>query len=166
MTRAGPVGTIWALALMLLLPAVAAATLRDLDGRVRQLEEFTGHGQWTVVMIWASDCMICNAEAHRYVDFHTFHQDEDAKVLGISMDGQGGLADAKAFIQEHSVNFPNLIGEPEDVAAMYTRLTGLPWRGTPSFLIYGPQGELRAQQVGAVRTELIVEFIARSGEQK
>ncbi|NIP73334.1 MAG: TlpA family protein disulfide reductase [Gammaproteobacteria bacterium] len=165
MTRVQPIKTMWALALALSLPAVASATLRDLDGRVRQIEEFTGRGQWTVVMIWASDCMVCNAEAHRYVDFHTFHQDEDAGVLGISMDGQDGLADAQAFIQEHSVNFPNLIGEPEDVAAMYTRLTGRPWRGTPTFLIYGPDGELRAQQVGAVPTEVIVDFIARGGEQ-
>ena len=36
-----------------------------------------------------------------------------------------------------------------------------PWIGTPSFLLFDPQGNLLAQQVGAVPPELIEEFIAK-----
>lgn len=144
--------------------AVQAEGLTDLDGKPQSLSDYTGKGKWTVVMIWASDCLICNREAYKYVDFHTFHKDEDARVLGISMDGPSGISDARKFVAEHSVNFPNLIGEPAEVAGVYTDATGQPWRGTPTFLIYDPQGKLRAEQVGAVPPELITEFIARNGK--
>ena len=145
------------------LPLAQAAGLTDLQGHARNIGDYTGKGKWTVVMIWASDCVVCNREVFHYVDFQTFHSDKDARVLGISMDGAAGVADAKAFIDRHAINFPNLIGEPQEVAELYTNATGQPWRGTPSFLIYDPQGKLRAGQVGAVPTELINEFIARNG---
>ena len=149
---------------LLLLPvmAVQAATLNDFNGKPHSLDEYTGKGKWLVVMIWASDCHVCNKEAHSYVDFHFVHADEDAQVLGISADGQARKKQAQAFIERHKVNFPNLIGEPEQVASLFTELTGAPWFGTPTFLIYGPDGELKAQQVGAVPTEMIEDFMQRS----
>jgi hypothetical protein len=42
----------------------------------------------------------------------------------------------------------------------YTSVTGRQWVGTPTFLVYDPEGTLRAQQAGAVPTELIEQFIA------
>jgi peroxiredoxin len=153
------------LLLALSLPAFAASSaLRDFNGNARDIADFTGNGKWLVVMIWASDCQVCNAEAYKYVDFHTFHKDNDARMLGISMDGAAKKNAARAFIDRHNVNFPNLIGEPQDVAGLYTRLTGQPWRGTPTFLIYSPSGELRAQQVGAVPPHLIEQFIQKNSK--
>lgn len=148
---------------LLLLPAAGwAGELRDFDGEQRSIQEFTGDGKWLVVMIWAHDCEVCNAEAYRYVDFHTFHKDDDARMLGISIDGKRYSDQARAFIERHNINFPNLIGEPEAVADLYTRLAGRPWLGTPTFLIYDPSGELRAQQVGAVPPRIIEDFIAKN----
>jgi peroxiredoxin len=149
--------------LVLFLPAAshAADSLQDLDGQKTTLQEHTGKGLWTVVMIWASDCYVCNAEAHQYIDFHMMHSDTDATVLGISMDGRENIDDALRFIDKNGVDFPNLIGEPADVAMLYMKLTGKPWVGTPSFLVFNRKGELRAQQVGAVPPDLIEAFIAR-----
>ena len=141
------------------MPAFAADVLTDFNGSPQQLTKYTGKGKWLVVMIWASDCHVCNAEVHNYVDFQTFHSQQDATVLGVSMDGVAKKKDALAFIKRHEVNFPNLIGEPEAVAKWYTQLTDRPWVGTPSFLIYSPAGELKAQQVGAVPPELIEAYI-------
>lgn len=135
--------------------------LFDFQGRPRDLSEFTGKGKWTIVMFWASDCHVCNAEAQEYVLFHDQHYDKDAAVLGITLDGSLGRADALRFIERHMVDFPNLIGEPDVVAGMYMSLTGEPWLGTPSFLVYSPEGELRARQVGAVPAELLEAFIER-----
>lgn len=154
----------WAAAVVGVLALFAAAGawaggLTDLNGNARTIQDYAGKGKWLVVMIWASDCHFCNTEAHNYVDFQTFHKDKDATVLGISMDGLGNKAAAESFIKRHSVNFPNLIGSPETVAGMYIQLTGAPFGGTPAFLIYDPSGKLRAQQVGAVPTDLIEDFI-------
>lgn len=145
------------------LPLAQAAGLTDLEGKPRNFEDFTGDGKWTVVMIWASDCHVCNREAHQYVDFHTFHKDNDARVLGISLDGPSGVADAKQFVDRHSVNFPNLIGEPQTVARLYTQRTGQSLQGTPTFMVIDPSGKVRAADAGAIPAEVIGEFIASNG---
>ena len=141
--------------------AASSGQLYDLQGQPRSITEFVGQGQWTVVMFWASDCHVCNAEVHEYVLFHDAFHDKQAAVLGISLDGHARKAEALRFIDRHMVDFPNLIGEPGTVAKLYTRLVGEPWLGTPSFLVFSPAGELRARQVGAVPAELIEAFIER-----
>ena len=150
---------IYFLALFIYLPLTSAANLLDFDGQPKSISDFAGKGKWLVVMIWASDCHICNKEAHAYVDFHFAHADDTAQVLGISADGQAKKTDALRFIERHKVNFPNLIGEPADVARHFSELTGTYFVGTPTFLIYDPEGILKAQQAGAVPTELIENFI-------
>jgi peroxiredoxin len=144
---------------LLLVPMAHAGGLQDLNGNPKAISDYSGKGKWLVVMIWASDCHVCNQEAHAYVDFHFAHSDEDAQVLGITVDGQARKAEAQKFIERHKINFPNLIGEPAAVANLFSQLTGTYFVGTPTFLFYDPKGELRAQQVGAVPTELIEDFI-------
>lgn len=135
--------------------------LQDFNGKPQVLENYTGKGKWLVVMMWASDCHICNKEAHEYVDFHMVHSDNDATVLGISLDGESQKKAAEKFIKRHTVDFPNLIGEPENVSSLYKELTGQFFAGTPSFLIFSPDGELKAAQAGAVPTQLIEDFIKK-----
>jgi len=140
--------------------------LEDFKGKPQVLENYTGKGKWLIVMIWASDCHICNREAHQYVDFHMIHSDTDATVLGISIDGASRKKEAEKFIKKHSIDFPNLIGEPEYVSALYQKLTGQSFSGTPTFLFYSPDGELKATQAGAVPTPLIEEFMKKEAAKK
>lgn len=139
--------------------ASLANPLSDMSGNPKEIKDFIEQGKWLVVMIWASDCHVCNAEAHNYVAFHELHHDIDAKVLGITVDGEDNKGAAEAFIKRHKLNFPNLIAEGAQVAELYTDLTGVNLAGTPAFLIYGPEGNLQAQQVGAVPTDLIEDFM-------
>ena len=140
---------------------ISSGLLRGFDGSIHTLDEYTGKGKWTVVMLWASDCHVCNAEAKQYVKFHQAHKDNDATILGVSLDGMMKIAEANAFIARHKVPFPNLIEEPEKVEKLYASLSGQRWFGTPSFLIYSPTGELRAAQAGAVPTNIIESFITK-----
>jgi len=153
----------WLLASMLLFAGTAYGMniLKNFDGTLHTLDEFTGKGKWAIVMIWASDCGVCNAEAKNYVKFNKAHKDKDAYILGISMDGDERQLDAEAFIDRHGVDFHNLIGEPDTVAGLYSSLTGRPWVGTPTFLLFNPAGELRAAQVGAVPPHIIESFMAK-----
>ncbi|MCG6886484.1 MAG: hypothetical protein LJE74_04690, partial [Proteobacteria bacterium] len=80
------------------------------------------------------------------------------------IDGQSKKDEAEKFIKRHKINFPSLIGEPQDVAQLYTELTGATFIGTPVFLFYNPQGVLVAQQAGAVPPELIEEFIQQQSQ--
>jgi len=152
---------LWVALALVVMGSAAATELRDLEGNVRDLDEFRGKGKWTLVMFWASDCHVCNSEILDYVTFHDAHHEKDATVVGVSLDGQARLAQAQDFVERHLVEFPNLIGEPRQVAALFTRLTGgrQPWLGTPSFLLYRPSGELVGWQVGAVGVDTIEKYI-------
>lgn len=155
--------------LVLILSTAIPATadpLKDFNGKDKSIADYAGDGKWRIVMIWASDCHVCNQEAHAYLRFHREHRDKDARLLGISMDGQEKLKQARDFIKRHQLDFPNLVGEPEDVAVEYMKLTGADWVGTPTFLIYTPAGELVAKQEGAVPVSLIEQFIANNTVQE
>lgn len=154
----------WLMAVILVLfvsQVYAMNILKDFDGGFHSLDEYTGQGKWAVVMIWASDCHACNQEAKNYVKFNKDHKDKDAFILGISTDGREKKVEAEKFIERHGVDFKNLIDEPGNVARLYSSLTGQPFVGTPTFLLFSPAGELRAAQVGAVPTEIIESFIAK-----
>lgn len=150
-----------ALSLLLLSFSLSAGNLSDFSGSTKSIADYNEKGKWLVVMLWASDCHVCNQEAGEYVKFHQQHASKDAKILGVSLDGKAKFTDAEKFVKKHQLNFPNLIGEPETVAGIYTELTGEQWIGTPTFLVYNPKGELLGAQVGAVPTEVIEGFIER-----
>lgn len=151
----------------LLAQAAEEPAFRDFNGQPRTIESYTGGGKWLVVMIWAHDCHVCNMEAESYAHFHESHKDKDATILGVSLDGQANKADAQAFIQRHDLPFPNLIGEPDAVMLYFMMATQTQFRGTPSILVYNPDGQLVAAQAGAVPPEVIEAFIAeQSGAAK
>lgn len=134
----------------------------DFDGQSRTVESYTGDGKWLVVMIWAHDCHVCNMEIESYAQFHDDYQEKNAAVLGISLDGQAKKADAEAFIERHDLPFPNLIGELMPTMLFYANQTQSQFRGTPTILIYAPDGELRAAQAGAVPVASIERYIAQN----
>lgn len=150
-------GFMWAA----LTPFSASAELLDMQGNVRTVSDYQQKDKWLVVMIWESNCPVCNREAYQYVDFYEFHKDTDANVLGISIDGAAKKSAAEAFIKRHSVSFPNLIGEVSEVARWYATVTGERFSGTPTLLVYAPDGTLAAREVGAVPTETIEKFMQR-----
>lgn len=133
--------------------------LKGLDGAARNVNEFIGKGQWTVVAIWHSDCPICKRDIHEMAFFHDAHKKaKDAIVLGVSVDGYANKGKAQRFVDEHSLDFTNLIAEPDQIARFGAgRLVG-----TPTFYIYSPQGELAAKQVGPISQEAIEQFIKQS----
>jgi len=138
-----------------------SAELEPLEPGSAALDGYLGKGKWLIVMLWASDCAACNREAYQYVDFHEFHHDSDARVLGVSLDGGDQVA-ARKFIEKHQVSFPNLITDFNTGSRWFESLTGQQFWGTPGFLIFDQTGELRAQQIGAVPVNLIEDFIAQN----
>ncbi len=160
---AGPVSAVL-LALAFFLgagPAAARPGFKNLlNGVADSVDAHRIDGRWLVVMIWASDCEVCDREIESYQAFHDRHRETTASVLGISLDGDTKLEDALRFIADREIRFANLIGEPGAVVDYYQELTGSRWIGTPTFLFFGPDGDIKAKQVGAVPPELVEEFIA------
>ena len=130
------------------------------------IDDYRQPGKWVVVMIWAHDCQICEREVGDYQRFHLKHADDDAIVLGITLDGEERKQSALDFVARHELEFENLIGEPGVVAGYYQLITGSRWVGTPSFLIFAPDGELMAKQAGAVEVEIVENFITANTRQQ
>ena len=135
--------------------------LQNLEtGSHETIDDYQQDGRWLIVMIWAHDCEVCEREVGDYQRFHRRHSEGDARVLGITLDGEQYKQAALEFVGKHELEFVNLIGEPETVAGYYQVVTGSRWIGTPSFLIFGPDGELKAKQAGAVEVEIVENFIS------
>jgi thiol-disulfide isomerase/thioredoxin len=132
-------------------------TLSDLSGNPLPLSQYVGQGQWTVVVIWAEDCEICNAEIETLDLFHKQYNNKNARVLGVSIDGKDKITLARDFVKRHDLTFPNLIIEPE--MSEILKFGGGNFIGTPTFYIYTPAGEIVASQAGAVPVHIIEDFI-------
>jgi thiol-disulfide isomerase/thioredoxin len=143
-------------ALWLPLFAVAGPdlVLQGLDGNNRAVSEFIGHGKWTVVAIWSTDCPICRRDMPEMAFFHDAHRHKDAIVVGVSIDGGARKPEIAAFIEDHGLDFVNLIGTPMQMAAL-----GGPFRGTPTYYVYSPSGNLVTRQVGPMTQEAAEEII-------
>ena len=80
------------------------------------------------------------------------------------MDGQEQIGDAWGFVAEYDVPFPNLIGEPAVVADYFRMVTGYPFQGTPSLMLFAPGGIFRAAQAGVVPANAIEAFVSARSE--
>ena len=132
----------------------------DFSGNPKSVEDFFDTEKWTIVMIWRHDCHICNNEAESYVFLHDGN--ETIQVLGLSIDGQENKQEAQNFIMSHALPFENLLGEIEVVGEYYHNLTGRRFIGTPTFLLFNPDGKLMTNRVGAVPPEVFRNYINRS----
>lgn len=128
------------------------------------IEDYKQPGTWLVVMIWAHDCEVCEREVGSYQNFHDQQDPRYANVLGLTLDGSEFREQANEFVTRHRLEFENIVGEPEVVAGYYELITGTRWVGTPSFLIFGPDGELMAKQVGAVEVDVVENFISANSQ--
>jgi len=131
--------------------------LHDLDGHEHNVNEFIGHGKWTIVVAWAHDCHYCEQEIGEMTALHNVHKDKDARVLGITLDGAKNVKAARAFVKRHKLPFMNLVTEPSQDVMM--KFGAGRFIGTPTYYIYDPKGEIVGQNIGPLTRADIEEFM-------
>ena len=134
---------------------------RTLNGKITTLSQHFEEGKWTLVMLWTIDCGICNREYPIMSAFHDQHKDTDAKVLGVSLDGFSAVDKITRHIDNMPITFDNLIGEFTVIAYSYENSTEEPLRGTPTYMMFNPQGQLVGHNPGPVRIESLEKFMHR-----
>ncbi|MBT7099583.1 TlpA family protein disulfide reductase [Candidatus Poribacteria bacterium] len=82
-------------------------TLVDLDGKTVSLSDFKG--QAVILNFWAPSVDPCVRETPHFIELYEAHRDAGLVVIGISV---GDSPDAaRAFVAEHSVDYPILQGD-------------------------------------------------------
>lgn len=133
-----------------------------IDGEPVTTEADVGIGKWQLVMIWATDCHVCTLMKPKISAFHDAHKDIDAEVYGVALDGPDNLAAVQAYMVKHKVTFPTYIGDINLIAANYEINAKTPLRGTPTYLLFSPTGELKAIDFGMLDVAAIERFMERN----
>ncbi len=133
--------------------------LKTLDNQPTRLNEYVGHGKWVLIMLWASDCTICMQQEPTISAFHDSHQTIDAIVVGISIDGYRKIDAVNTYLDRFKPSFTNLVGELDNIAAGYQSATQEQFLGTPTYLLYTPEGKLVGNNPGPLKTSAIERFI-------
>lgn len=135
-------------------------TLEGLDGKQHEMSEYIGKGKWVVFNIWGPGCPPCVSEMPELQNLHDAHKDKDLIVVGLALDFPGfGYADRKkvqAFVDDYFITFPIMLGDSRTIESM----GGGHLQGTPTTLVYNPDGELVGMQLGEINQKVVEDFIA------
>ena len=112
-------------------------------------------------MIWPFRCPICQKELPAYADLARRQNSGIFTVIGLSIDGHEGFGGAWALLEELGNDFKSLIGEADEVADFVLSHSRQPLQGTPTIMIFNPNGILVAFQGGPVPVDSIEVFIAQ-----
>lgn len=137
-----------------------AFELQGFDGSKIDLEDKLGNDKWTLVMFWAHNCHVCIEETPTISEF--FNKRDDVDVIGISIDGEENKALAEKFLASTKPSFPTYLSSLLIVSSNYQILTEEDFRGTPTFLLFNPNGELLGNNPGALSIEALEKFIDRN----
>jgi peroxiredoxin len=159
-TLCKPTLTACLLILLALRPVAAEQRLATLGGELVNWADYLGRGHWTLLMVWASNCPVCNQTIDEAVEFIADDTLPELKLLGVAIDGYSDRPGVDAFLERHAVNFPTLVDDGHAVAGLYMRERGVNWAGwTPTYLLFSPSGRLMAERVGPLNTASVVKFI-------
>ena len=151
---------ILSLSLFIYAPFSSAFEVEDFNGSKVLLDEKMGLGKWTLVMFWAHDCGVCRAEFPLFSDLHIRRDDID--VLGISIDGAENKHLAQSFLESSKPSFSSYLSTLTMVGLNYQAITEEAFRGTPTFLLFTPKGELIGNMPGKLSISALEGFIERN----
>lgn len=137
-----------------------AFELQEFDGTPVRLEDKIGNDKWTLVMFWAHHCGVCRAEMPTISEFHS--RRADVEVVGISIDGEEDKPLALGFMDDTNPSFTSYITSLTLAAFNYQELTEEDFRGTPTFLLFTPKGELIGNNPGKMSIEALESFISKN----
>jgi cytochrome c biogenesis protein CcmG/thiol:disulfide interchange protein DsbE len=127
--------------------------LRTIDGGEASLTDL--RGRYVLLNFWASWCGPCRGETPLLQAYTEDHPD-GLVVVGVNQ--QESRGDAKAFVEEFGVTYPQLLDSSGQVSSAYRVSRGLPI----SFLI-DPEGVILRVHIGQVAEEQLDELAAEAG---
>lgn len=126
----------------------------DIHGASVDLDTY--RGKWVVVNYWATWCPPCLEEIPELILFHDAHKDDDAVVVGISMD-EAPVTTLSRFVEENMMSYP--IVQMRDDMPIIGNVPGL-----PTTYMIDPTGNTVAMKVGQVTNEMLESFLKKNSK--
>ncbi len=146
----------------LLLLSNTSVAFTTLDSKQVHLGNYIGKGKWTVIEVWESNCAACRSHMPEMVKFDGTL--DNVQLIGVSLDTQEGIEKAEAFIEEYSIKFPTIISNLVEMNIWMQKAVGQGLLGTPTFLIFNPEGQIAAAQPGIVKVKAIESYVSSKTE--
>lgn len=138
--------------------STSAFAFTELDGTKTTIEDQIGDGKWTVLEIWASDCHACREHMPEMVEFDG--KMNKVRLLGVSLDGQAGKAQAEGMIKDFDIPFKTILSNVIEMNAWMELNAKESLRGTPTFMVFSPDGELVGLNPGVLSIAALEKFIS------
>ena len=143
-----------------LAPPVMAFELQNLDAERTRIEDHVGGGQWSLVMLWTTDCIPCEAQKPMIGAFHAEHVGRDARVLSVALDGPAAIDEIERVVARHPASYTTLVAFDDVFAQQFEELTGKPFRATPTYLLYAPDGAYAGAHTGPIERDRLEAIVA------
>lgn len=144
------------------LASQSASAFTDMDGKKDSLMNHIGKDKWTIVEVWESNCPACRMHMPEMVKFDG--KLNNARIVGISLDGQKGIDAAEDFIMQYDIKFPTILTNYVEMNIWMQQSIGESLVGTPTFILFDPEGKLVAAQPGIVSVESLEAFITENSK--
>ncbi len=83
--------------------AVPSVSLKTLDGKTVNLQDFKKDGKVTVISVWATWCKPCHKELDAIAEIYPDWQEElDVEVVAVTIDSQRALAKVPSLVETHA----------------------------------------------------------------
>lgn len=127
--------------------------LPTFDGRSLSLSDY--HDKVVVLNFWASWCAPCRVEAPVLEQAWREYRDQGVVFLGVNLWDKE--PEARAFMREFGLTYPNVLDDGGKVAIEY----GV--AGIPETIVVTPDGRISAKHSGPVTAERVAELVRAAG---
>ena len=140
----------------------SSSAFTGMDGKKDSIMNYIGKDKWTIVEVWESNCHVCRQHMPDMVKFDG--KLKNARIIGVSLDGQKGIDAAEEFIMEYDIKFPTILTNYVEMNIWMQQNIGESLVGTPTFILFDSEGKLVAAQAGIVSTNSLEKFITENSK--
>jgi len=132
-----------------------AVDIVSTEGDSEMLKSVVNDGKWSLVMLWAHDCVPCEHQKPMIERFHRRTNKRGVSVLGLSTDAKSLRSKAKETYQSTQTTFPNFFYEGNDFEQSFQKHLGQNFLGTPTYVVFSPDGQLTGVHTGTITREML-----------
>jgi thiol-disulfide isomerase/thioredoxin len=134
--------------------AAPTLSLRDLEGKRRQLSELTG--KIVVVNFWATWCGPCRTEMPEFTAVHAAYRDKGVEFIGAANEPRSAKDKVQEFVASLKIEFPIWL----EASADHMEAFGV-GAGLPATVIVDQQGRVAARIKGVTHGEQLRSLLDR-----